>query len=125
MRTDAGGQRFYTAEDVNMDRVHAAMTDVGRRGSPYPFAWLGVTGHRFIIRSRRQQPPLPGHAYGPHRPEEAPKRKRARELVVVDGRLVVRVMVGWAWRDVLVDEALLAKQREQINRTAYERSRGQ
>lgn len=126
MRTDHTGARFYEATDVNHARVREAMADAGNRTTPYPLAWLGVTGHKYLIRSRpRPDEPLqlPGHDYGPHRPEDAPKRKAGRELTYVDGQLTLRVMRGWAWYSVLVDEPLLMRQREQINRTAYEGSR--
>lgn len=96
------GEMFYTADDIDLERVHAAMSEAGRRTRPLPLRWLGNVGHRLMLQAR------PAHDYGPHRPEDAP--------VAAPIRIKMRD-AGWVTVPPATDN-----QRYRINRIAHEQA---
>lgn len=106
MRETADGARFYTSQDVNHERVRVIARDAAHRERPYPLAWLGLSGWKYLIRERPQPA---AHVYGPHRPEDEP------------AYTPVPVMVRWHWQHVEIDDRV-RRQRAQINRLAHERN---
>jgi hypothetical protein len=101
-------QRFYTAADTNMERVRAMMKDAGNRSTPYPMAWLGITGYKFLIQQRERK--TTAREYGPHRPEDVPEIP------------AVPVKIRHHWHHYPVDQ-LVYDQRARINQLAHEEQR--
>lgn len=115
---DEGDRRFYTSADVDHRRVREIMRDAGNRERPYPLAWLGVSGWKFLITAAQAPKTAQhfehlepaGHDYGPHRDEDAPELG------------TVAVLVRGQWTHPQLDDVML-RQRRQINQLAHEKRR--
>lgn len=103
MRAGRNGEMFYTADDVNLDRVHAAMSAAGRRARPLRVDQLGNWAW---VEARRNRPRRPAHDYGPHDPSSAPT--------------LVDVARPGRDPDLRPMPSALIRQRERINTLAYQ-----